>query len=355
MESVTRSFNYELPRDIQFDKYAQQILENSKNIANTALESTPTITTIDPTTASSDFLRKLGATLLNSIQLQTLSKTPNTAASGKVNMDMEFTPNHVAIDSSGFDTIDELQKQLEYDKFMNEVWMGIVLTLILITLVFCVCSCFLYYQFKTWKRNYHNTVQQNQHDIEAVKLHPNLDDPVPEYTLVSGLPSYEAALELLHKTPQSCLIVYPSVYEVFNENEKAATTSQKQQLQYLDEVTAPLMSATTVSTATTTTSTVTSATNPIVTKSLVTSTTIPSYAEALNMRNVTVTAVNKKSVQQVLQQITSIAPTTIAAATTTTTPNETTNLRPTATITNIAFDAVPSYGDTLLAKAFDKC
>lgn len=50
-----------------------------------------------------------------------------------------------------------------------------------------------------------------------------MEDPVPEYTLVSGLPSYEAALELLHKNPQSCLIVHPSVFEVFNKNEKSST------------------------------------------------------------------------------------------------------------------------------------
>lgn len=57
-------------------------------------------------------------------------------------------------------------------------------------------------------------------ESEAVKFNLDVEDPVPEYTLVSGLPSYEAALELLHKTPQSCLIVHPSVFEVFNKNEK---------------------------------------------------------------------------------------------------------------------------------------
>lgn len=41
---------------------------------------------------------------------------------------------------------------------------------------------------------------------------------------MSGLPSYEAALELLHKNPQSCLIVHPSVFEVFNRNEKPANS-----------------------------------------------------------------------------------------------------------------------------------
>lgn len=48
---------------------------------------------------------------------------------------------------------DDLLKQMEYDKFMNEIWIGIVLTLIVISLVFCICSCFLYHQFRQWKRN----------------------------------------------------------------------------------------------------------------------------------------------------------------------------------------------------------
>lgn len=60
-----------------------------------------------------------------------------------------------------------------------------------------------------------------------MKLHPDVEDPVPEYTLVSGLPSYEAALELLQKSPQSsCLIVYPSVFNVFNKQERSSQELQ---------------------------------------------------------------------------------------------------------------------------------
>lgn len=113
-------------------------------------------------------------------------------------------------------------------------------------------------------------------DIEALKLHPETEDPVPEYTLVSGLPSYEAALELLQKTPQSqCLIVYPSVFSVFNRQERAnldlpagqqaaVESAAVPQTPLLCEATTPLLPATaaaqTVTTATPTTAAATTGT-----------------------------------------------------------------------------------------------
>ncbi|XP_061394235.1 protein commissureless 2 [Musca vetustissima] len=239
MERIIRSLNY----DLQFDKDAQHILENSHTdhtSANTiTLTSTPTITSLDSSavpvnshhiTTTSDFLSKLGASIINSIQLQTsplnLPSASAVSSSPVINTDnMDFTnfqtPHHVVIDSVHYDSaMDELQKQVEYDQFMNEVWIGIVLILILISMVFCFCSCFLYHQFRVWKRNYRHTMTQSD-DEDNVKINLDFEDPVPEYTLVSGLPSYEAALELLHKNPQSCLIVHPSVFEVFNCNEKS--------------------------------------------------------------------------------------------------------------------------------------
>ncbi|XP_039967084.1 protein commissureless 2 [Bactrocera tryoni] len=240
MEGLARSLNFELPHELPpLDKYAQQILENSKTIIVPATPTAPTVQLPTSTfSTSSDFLQRIGATLLNSVQLKKYVKFDNSpvvgaSLSGRAD-DMDMfgmppPPNHVSIDSSGFDAVDELQRQLEYDKFMNEVWIGIVLTLVLTSMVFCVCSCFLYHQFRTWKRNYRNTVtlSRNGHESEITKLHPGIDDPVPEYTLVSGLPSYEAALELLNKSPQSCLIVHPSVFSVFHVNEKAATSEEQ--------------------------------------------------------------------------------------------------------------------------------
>ncbi|KAH8405054.1 hypothetical protein KR222_007021 [Zaprionus bogoriensis] len=305
MEHLPHSFNYELSHDLHFDNFggaAQQILDSEKSV-DAAEASTPTISTLD-VLANSDFLQKIGATIFNSIQLkrQRLNEVAqNTSEAVNLDMDLDFATNHVVLDSS---SVDQLQQQLEYDKFMNEVWIGIVFTLILISMVFCICSCFLYHQFRTWKRNYHNNAHGSTQctivDIEALKLQPNSEDPVPEYTLVSGLPSYEAALELLQKTPQSsCLIVYPSVFNVFNKHERAsqgttttttaaastasvdAADAATAQTATLCEATTPLLPATT---AATTAIAATATTTP--TLKGVKPNFAPSYAEVFGFRTV---------------------------------------------------------------------
>ncbi|KAH8388895.1 hypothetical protein KR215_005874 [Drosophila sulfurigaster] len=308
MENLPHTLNYEQSRDLplqQFIGVARQIFEASKN-KNQNSDNT-----------DSDILQKIGATIFNSIQLKhpTLNDQPlGHNSSEAANMDFDFQ-NRVVLDSS---SVNKLQEQIEYDKFMNEVWIGIVFTLILISMVFCICSCFLYHQFRTWKRNYHNNANGSTQctivDIEALKLRPDLEDPVPEYTLVSGLPSYEAALELLHKTPQSsCLIVYPSVFNVFNKHERAntaaavtaattptattatidpvageassATAATLSQTAALCEATTPLLStATTAATAIGGTTTTTATNTP--TCESIKPNFVPSYAEVFGFKTI---------------------------------------------------------------------
>uniref|UniRef100_A0A1A9V4E6 Protein commissureless n=1 Tax=Glossina austeni TaxID=7395 RepID=A0A1A9V4E6_GLOAU len=222
MDTLTRSLQFELPHDVHFDIYAQNTLENSSNSIS---HDQPSSTTIPNQSAASDFLHKLGATLLNSIQMQNYQKPVNSLSSNSNQMNANVMPNHIVIDTSpGYSGMEEIQKQLEYDKFMNEVWIGVVLTLIFISMIFCFCSCFLYHQFRIWKRNYRSTVtfSSSSLDIESPKTNNEYDDPVPDYTLVSGLPSYEAALKLLQKSPKSsCLLgQHPSVFHIFNRHEK---------------------------------------------------------------------------------------------------------------------------------------
>ncbi|XP_075162335.1 comm2 [Haematobia irritans] len=305
MARIIRSLNYGL----QFDKDAQHILENTHTPSTNviALTSTPTITTLDtvvapsphtPTTTS-DFLQKIGASIINSIQLQAAPLHPLAVATDPaaplvtqtVDTDtMDFvglSPQQVIIDGQSYD---DLQKQVEYDQFMNEVWIGIVLILILISMVFCFCSCFLYHQFRVWKRNYRTTITQNE-DEDNVKISLDLEDPVPEYTLVSGLPSYEAALELLHKNPQSCLIVHPSVFEVFNRNEKIEITTPKvnDNVEVSAEISTPLLNESNDSKAP---------------PSAFVITTLPTYQESLaasisHTHNITnISVVNEKSPQK---------------------------------------------------------
>lgn len=178
MEHLPHALNYELSHDLHFENLgaaAQQILDiNSERNFDAAEASTPTISTLD-VLANSEFLQKIGATIFNSIQLKRQRLNEVAQNSSEVvtgnGMDLDFATNHVVLDSS---SVDQLQQQLEYDKFMNEVWIGIVFTLILISMVFCICSCFLYHQFRTWKRNCkypfpESPLQKNRHNLVSIR------------------------------------------------------------------------------------------------------------------------------------------------------------------------------------------
>lgn len=70
---------------------------------------------------------------------------------------MEF-PN-VTVLLSGMDDLDFNQltqvgldyNDPEYNRFVGDVWVGIVLTLMIVTSIFCMCACFLYHKFRQWK------------------------------------------------------------------------------------------------------------------------------------------------------------------------------------------------------------
>lgn len=41
----------------------------------------------------------------------------------------------------------------DYDRFIGDVWVGVVLTLMIVTSIFCMCACFLYHKFRQWKQS----------------------------------------------------------------------------------------------------------------------------------------------------------------------------------------------------------
>lgn len=41
----------------------------------------------------------------------------------------------------------------EYEQFLADVWVGIVLTLMVLSCICCMCSCLLYHKFQQWKRS----------------------------------------------------------------------------------------------------------------------------------------------------------------------------------------------------------
>lgn len=41
----------------------------------------------------------------------------------------------------------------DYDKYMGDIWLGILLMLMIGCSIFCMCTCFLYNKYRQWKMN----------------------------------------------------------------------------------------------------------------------------------------------------------------------------------------------------------
>lgn len=52
-----------------------------------------------------------------------------------------------------FSNRSKTMSDIEYERFMNEVWITLVLVLFILSIVFCLCSCLLYHKFRQWKRS----------------------------------------------------------------------------------------------------------------------------------------------------------------------------------------------------------
>lgn len=51
------------------------------------------------------------------------------------------------------DTGTRYREQEQYERFLADIWVGVVLTLMVLSCVCCVCSCLLYHRFQQWKRS----------------------------------------------------------------------------------------------------------------------------------------------------------------------------------------------------------
>ncbi|XP_018319600.1 protein commissureless 2 homolog isoform X1 [Agrilus planipennis] len=83
----------------------------------------------------------------------------------------------------------------QYEQFLTDVWVGLVLTFMVLSCICCMCSCLLYHKFQQWKR--HIIQARNAANVEAGSNYES--ESLPSYTVVSGLPTYDEALEQLKK------------------------------------------------------------------------------------------------------------------------------------------------------------
>uniref|UniRef100_A0AAR5PRH3 Uncharacterized protein n=1 Tax=Dendroctonus ponderosae TaxID=77166 RepID=A0AAR5PRH3_DENPD len=85
-----------------------------------------------------------------------------------------------------------------YEQFLADVWVGIVLTLMVLSCVCFMCSCLIYHKFQEWKNGVIEA--RNAANLEAGVPESDL----PSYTIASGLPTYDEALEQLKKWRRQC-------------------------------------------------------------------------------------------------------------------------------------------------------
>ncbi|XP_071450739.1 protein commissureless 2 homolog [Hetaerina americana] len=92
-----------------------------------------------------------------------------------------------------------------YEQFVADVWVGIVLTLMVLSCLCCICSCLLYHRLLEWKRKVFGPPATSAAAGDSASSRRDSGgshssgrsevESLPSYTVVSGLPSYEEALE----------------------------------------------------------------------------------------------------------------------------------------------------------------
>ncbi|KAL1458637.1 hypothetical protein WDU94_008771 [Cyamophila willieti] len=100
----------------------------------------------------------------------------------------------IAGNENGTIIINEVELESMEEHLVNEVYIVIALTLMVFSSITCVCLCLLYHKYQQW----HQHVLESRPPTSTVV--PPLDtDSLPSYTIVTGLPSYEEALEQLRQ------------------------------------------------------------------------------------------------------------------------------------------------------------
>lgn len=98
------------------------------------------------------------------------------------------------------------QYQHDYDRFISDIWVGIILTLMIGLSIFSICACYLHHKYQQWKLSAYNLRQSTDLEngfgggngenggIQSIDI-----ESLPSYTIVSGLPTYDDAIEEMRK------------------------------------------------------------------------------------------------------------------------------------------------------------
>ncbi|EDW19151.1 uncharacterized protein LOC6582994 isoform X1 [Drosophila mojavensis] len=107
----------------------------------------------------------------------------------------------------------------DFAHVVSDIWIGVILTLLIVFVIFFICACFLYHKFQQWKNSYR--ANHGDATIEVCRhCPPEYEaESLPSYTIVSGLPTYDDALEEFRKAG---IILTPSFVPVIKIFESAS-------------------------------------------------------------------------------------------------------------------------------------
>ncbi|XP_021709750.1 protein commissureless 2 homolog [Aedes aegypti] len=82
------------------------------------------------------------------------------------------------------------------------LWIGAVMVLLILSGLFCVCSCYLYYKYRRWQKCVSSATCQTLTSVDIEAPPPYDIETLPSYTIASGLPSYEDAIRHIVRQQQ---------------------------------------------------------------------------------------------------------------------------------------------------------
>ncbi|XP_068142085.1 uncharacterized protein comm3 [Drosophila tropicalis] len=117
-------------------------------------------------------------------------------------------PPHIGHGSNRIFTGDDAE---DFAHVVSDIWIGVILTLLIVFVIFFICACFVYHKFQQWKNSYR--ANHSDPTIEICRrCPPDYEaESLPSYTIVSGLPTYDDALEEFRKAG---IILTPSVVPI---------------------------------------------------------------------------------------------------------------------------------------------
>ncbi|XP_043650966.1 uncharacterized protein LOC122618530 [Drosophila teissieri] len=112
----------------------------------------------------------------------------------------------------------------DFAHVVSDIWIGVILTLLIVFVIFFICACFVYHKFQQWKNSYR--ANHSDPTIEICRrCPPDYEaESLPSYTIVSGLPTYDDALEEFRKAG---IILTPAVVPIIKIFECSETGKEQ--------------------------------------------------------------------------------------------------------------------------------